>query len=394
MLKKKNNSIPKLNRTVIMLGFVSLFMDSSSEMIHALLPLFFIQNLGLSMSSIGIIEGIAETTALITKTFSGVISDSIGKRKILILAGYSLAALSKPFFAFSSSGIMISFARIADRIGKGIRGAPRDALIADVTPPEIKGKAFGLRQSMDSIGAIIGPVIAFALYTYFSVSIINIFLFAIIPAVFSVGIILFFIKDKKEFHQKQDHDLRKWKNLPRTFWIICLAGFAFTFSRFNEAFLLLRANDIFSENSIIPLTLIIMNVTYALSAYPAGSLSDHLGKFKVATMGIFFLICSNFLLSLNVTPLLYIISISLWGLHMGFTQGVFSALISNTVQRNFQGTAFGIYAFFTGAALLLSGITGGLIWENFGSVPVFQLGVLAGSSSLIFFIPFFFTIDP
>jgi len=373
-------------RSVIILGFVSLFMDVSSEMIHSLLPVFMVSVLGASAMAVGVIEGIAEATASITKIFSGVISDWIGKRKPLVLIGYSMAAFTKPLFPLAHSITAVLVARFIDRIGKGIRGAPRDALIADVVTKEQHGAAFGLRQSMDTAGAFIGPILALALMFLTSDNYRFVFWIAFIPAFVAVLCIVFGVQEpeQKSTGAKKPFPIQKSElaKLPKSFWIVVAFAAAFTLARFSEAFLILRASNMGLSAGLMPTIFIIMNIVYAVSAYPIGVLSDRIGRNGLLAVGIFLLIVADILLAFGGNLYWVFAGVVVWGLHMGMTQGLLSALIASAAPADLRGTAFGMYNLLTGIVALVASALAGALWTVYGPSETFIAGAVFAGVSL------------
>jgi len=371
VLKNINGRLRQIPSGVWALGFVSLFMDISSEMVHSLLPAFFVSVIGLSYTAVGLIEGVAQAIALIVKMFSGVLSDYLGKRKPLALAGYGLAAITKPVFAIASSAGWIISARFVDRVGKGIRGAPRDALIADITPPEIRGAAYGMRQSLDSAGAFIGPLLALVLMVLLASDIRAVFWVAVIPAVLAVVVLWFGVREPK--HGEDGHVLTKTpiqmsavKRLSKAYWVTVAIGSVMMLAGFSEAFLVLRAQQIGLQLSLIPLVFIIMNVVYTLSAYPAGLLSDSLGRPGPIVCGFITLIAADLILGFATGVWPVLLGVVLWGLYMGLTQGVLTAMVSDTAPNSLRGTAFGVFNLISGIALLLASALAGVLWDQLG----------------------------
>jgi MFS family permease len=364
-------------RTVWTLGFVSLFMDISSEMVHSLMPLFLVTILGASAIRVGFIEGVAESTAMIVKIFSGTLSDWLGKRKALALIGYSLGAATKPLFALAATVNMVFAARFLDRIGKGIRGAPRDALIADVTRPEIRGAAYGLRQSLDTVGALLGPVLAMVLMKTMGGNFRGIFWIAAVPGFIAVALLALFVKEPetKEIKQaKLPIHLSAIQELHSGFWLVVLFGALLSLARFSEAFLILRGPSvgILPENA--PLLMVIMNLVYVLTAYPVGHLSDRLGRGGLLGLGITTLVCADIVLARAHNPWQAIFGVTLWGLQMGLTQGVLSAMVADHAPGNLRGTAFGLFNLASGVATLLASVIAGITWERFGASMTFLTG--------------------
>ncbi|ATP44146.1 MFS transporter [Pseudomonas putida] len=375
--------LPKIPRSVWALGFVSMFMDISSEMIHALLPLYMVTVLGTSVVAVGFIEGIAEATASITKVFSGALSDRLGKRKLLAVVGYGLGALTKPVFPLASGLDWLIAARFVDRIGKGIRGAPRDALVADVTPPELRGAAFGLRQALDTVGAFLGPLLAILLMWLTASHFQTVFWVAVIPALVAVGTLVAFVHEPEATATSRPvrsplalHQLRR---LGAGYWRLIALAVVFTLARFSEAFLLLRAQDMGLAALWAPAVLVVMALAYSLSAYPAGVLSDRLGRRGVLMAGLGLLLLADVMLALWPGWAGLALGVVAWGLHLGFTQGVFAALIADSAPANLRGTAFGLFHLLTGVALLVASVVAGLMWDGVGFQATFLLGaVFAG----------------
>lgn len=365
------------------LGFVSLFMDISSEMVHSLLPVFFVSVIGLSYTSVGVIEGVAQAIALITKMFSGALSDILGRRKPLAVVGYGLAALTKPVFALATTAGWVVAARFADRVGKGIRGAPRDALIADITPDEVRGASYGLRQSLDSVGAFVGPLIAMALLALLANDIRAVFWFALIPAAISVLVLIFGVHEP----QRDDGDgkpeaplhYRDVRQLGGPYWVTVSIGAVLTLAGFSEAFLVLRAQDVGLTLALIPLVFIVMNVVYALSAYPAGLLSDRFGRPSLIVAGFVVIIGADVMLALASGIWVVMIGVVLWGLYLGLTQGVLSALVADSAPARLRGTAFGMFNLVSGLAMLLASVIAGWLWDRYGApAPFIASAVFAG----------------
>ena len=378
----------ELPRGVVMLGWVSLTMDISSEMIHALLPLFLVTVLGASALSVGVIEGIAEATAAVAKMFSGAISDWLGRRKPLLLLGYGLAALTKPLFPLASGLGEVLTARFIDRIGKGIRGAPRDALIADITPPTLLGAAYGLRQSMDTVGAFAGPLLALALMAVTLNNFRLVFWIAVIPAFICVAIIAFGVREDPPAQPRPSVTRRfpihhsDIARLPRLFWRITALGAVLTLARFSEAFLLLRADNVGLAVTWVPAILVVMNVVYAASAYPFGALSDKINRKGLLAGGIALLIAADVTLALASNAWIVCAGAALWGLHMGATQGIITAIVADTAPEDLRGTAFGLFNLVTGVAVLAASVIAGGLWTLFGPAMTFYAGALFSAVAL------------
>ena len=372
-------TLSRIPKGVWVLGGVSLLMDVSSEMIHSLLPLFMATTLGASVIVIGIIEGVAEATALILKVFSGVISDYVGKRKGLALLGYGLGALSKPLFAIAPTSGVVFSARMIDRVGKGIRGAPRDALVADVTPPEIRGAAYGLRQSLDTIGAFLGPLLAVALMFLWDNDFQSIFWVAAIPAILSIALLGFGLKEPRTaVVQKRTNPLRRenLKKLSAAYWWVVAIGSIFTLARFSEAFLVLRAQQMAIPLFAIPLVMVAMNLVYSLTAYPFGKLSDSMSHSKMLQWGLLVLIAADIVLALSSHWSTLLAGVALWGIHMGMTQGLLAAMVAHTAPPELRGTAFGMFNLMSGIALLLASAGAGVLWEVLGAASTFYAGAI------------------
>jgi MFS family permease len=372
-----------LPRTVWALGFVSLLMDISSETVHALLPLFLTTTLGASVAFVGLIDGIAESTASIAKVFSGYISDRMQRRRPLILIGYGLASLSKPLFALAGSAELVLGARFADRIGKGLRGAPRDALIADVTPAAIRGRAFGLRQSLDTIGAFVGPLLAIALMLLLADDVRAVFWLASIPAMGAVLVVLVWVRDPPRSRHAEARPPVRMAELARLghgFWAVTGIGVVFTLARFSEAFLILRAHELALPIALAPAVLVAMNIVYALGAYPAGVAADRVPPHRLLLAGIVCLIGADLLLAFAGGLAVAFAGILLWGVHMALTQGLFAKLVADHAPPDLRGSAFGAFNLATGLALLVASLGAGLVWDQYGSSTTFLGG--AGFAAL------------
>lgn len=363
---------------VWMLGFVSLFMDVSSEMIHGLLPVFLVTVVGASAVAVGLIEGVAEATASLMKLFSGAWSDRLGRRKPLAVAGYGLAALSKPLFPLADSVLTVFTARMADRIGKGIRGAPRDALVADLTAPAQRGAAYGLRQSLDTVGAFLGPLLAVALMAALANDMRAVFAIAVIPALISVAILVLGVREPARAAVpaagRPRFDRAALRRLPRPFWLLIAATVPFTLARFSEAFLLLRAEALGLAVGLVPLALVVMNLAYALSAYPAGRLSDRVPRARLLAWGCVLLLAANLCLGGGAHLAWVFAGTVLWGLHMGLTEGLIAALVADHAPAPLRGTAFGVLHFVRGVLLLAASALAGVLWSAWGAAATFGAG--------------------
>lgn len=372
------------------LGFVALLMDISSEMIHALLPIYLVTVMGVSVLTVGIIEGIAEATAAIVKIFSGAISDKLGKRKMLAVIGYGLAAFTKPVFPLAATVGWVVAARFIDRIGKGIRGAPRDALMADISPEHLRGASFGLRQSLDTIGAFAGPLLAILLMWLFANNITAVFWFAVIPAFLAMLFMIFGVQepDRPPGLRKVKSPLSRdeLKRLGNGYWSVVAVAVVFTLARFSEAFLLLKAHSVGLPIMLVPAVMVVMNLVYALAAYPAGVLSDNGSRVRVLVVGLSFLVIADLVLALSTGVVGVMIGVALWGLHMGFTQGLLTTMIADEAPAELRGTAFGMYNLLTGLALLAASIIAGALWDWVGPKATFLTGAAFTAVSLIGFV--------
>lgn len=376
----------KIPAGVWVLGFVSLLMDISSEMIHALLPLFLVGTLGVSVLTVGIIEGIAEATALIAKVFSGVLSDHLGRRKLLAVLGYGLGAVTKPVFALATGAGAVVAARFIDRVGKGIRGAPRDALVADITPPAIRGAAFGLRQSLDTVGAFVGPLLATVLMLLWANDIRAVFWVAVIPAVLAVGLLVVGVREPPRSESVRPVNPIRREALARlggAYWCVVAIGAVFTLARFSEAFLVLRAQQVGIAMAWVPLTMVAMNVVYAATAYPFGKLADKMSHTRLLAWGLALLIASDVVLALAGGWGTLLAGVALWGVHMGMTQGLLAAMVADTAPADLRGTAYGFFNLLAGLAMLAASVIAGLLWDRFGSAFTFYAGAVFALVALL-----------
>ena len=371
--------LSQIPRGVWVLGFVSMFMDISSEMIHSLLPLFMVTTLGASALVVGLIEGLAESTALIVKVFSGVLSDYLGKRKGLALLGYGLGALTKPLFAIAPTIGVVLTARLLDRVGKGVRGAPRDALVADITPLHMRGAAFGLRQSLDTLGAFLGPLLAVGLMLLWDNDFRAIFWVAVIPGLMAVALLFFGLR-APERHQsaKRTNPIRR-ENLYRlggSYWWVVGIGAVFTLARFSEAFLVLRAMRSGVPVALVPLVMVAMNVVYASSAYPFGKLSDRMSHTKLLALGLIVLMAADLVLAINNHWGVVLAGVSLWGIHMGMTQGLLATMVAETAPADLRGTGYGVFNLMSGIAMLVASGVAGWLWDHLGASSTFYAGAV------------------
>ncbi len=367
------------------LGFVSMFMDISSEMIHALLPVYLVTVLGASMLAVGVIEGIAEATANITKIFSGALSDWLGRRKPLAIAGYGLAAITKPIFPLATTLGWVVAARFIDRIGKGIRGAPRDALVADIALPDLRGASFGLRQSLDTVGAFLGPLAVMGLMTLTSDNFRFVFWVAAVPAFVSVTILVVAVREPTRHQAPETARLRlsDARRLPRGFWIVTAVATALTLARFSEAFLILRSQSVGLPIALVPAVMVVMNVVYAVAAYPAGVLSDRIGRGGLLAVGVVCLIVADIFLAFGTSVTLIMVGVAFWGLHMALTQGLFASLIADCAPTDLRGSAFGVFNFAGGIAMLVASVVAGGLWDAYGPTATFIAGAGFTAVSLI-----------
>jgi MFS family permease len=377
----------KIPGTVWALGLVSLFMDLSSELVHALLPLYMTGVLGLSMVAVGVVEGIAEATASALKAFSGAISDRLRRRKPLIVLGYALAALSKPLFPLAGSVALVLGARFMDRVGKGIRGAPRDALIADVTAPEQRGAAYGLRQALDTVGAVLGPLAAIGLMVILANDIRAVLWAAVVPAGVAVLVLVAWVREPaREQAPAAASGKLAWRalaHLQRHYWLIVALGAVLTLARFSEAFLLLRGQDLGLALALVPAVLVVMNLVYTAVSFPAGVAADRGGQRKLLFWGLVALIASDVVLGAGATVAAAFFGAALWGVHMGLTQGLLSKLVADAAPADLRGTAFGVFHLVSGAALLAASVLAGWLWGTLGASSTFYAGAAFTALALI-----------
>jgi MFS family permease len=387
------HGIAAIPRGIWALGLVSMFMDISSEMIHALLPVFLVTVLGAGATSVGLIEGVAEAAASITKIFSGTLSDYLGKRKLLAVLGYGLAALTKPLFPLAATPDWVFAARFVDRIGKGIRGAPRDALVGEIAPPHLRGASYGLRQSLDTVGAFAGPLIAVGLMALTADDYRTVFWIAVVPAFLAVALLVFGVEEaprnRPAERPRTPIRARDASGLRGRYWAVVAVSSVFALARFSEAFLVLRAVDVGLAVALVPLVLVAMNVMYALSAYPAGMLSDRMNRWAFLAAGFAVLLVADFVLAASNGIASILVGVALWGLHMGLTQGIFAALVADTTPPELRGTAFGIFNLAAGIAMLLASFLAGVLWDAYGAPATFLLGaaftMLAGLGAALLY---------
>ncbi len=382
MTPPPKSTLRQIPASIWVLGFVSLLMDISSEMIHSLLPLFMVTTLGASAFTVGLVEGLAESTALMVKVFSGALSDYLGKRKGLAVFGYALGALTKPLFAIAPSMGMVLTARLIDRVGKGIRGAPRDALVADIAPAHLRGAAFGLRQSLDTVGAFVGPLLAVGLMLLWANDFRAVFWVAVVPGVLAVVLLLFGVHEPErqagQAATKRTNPITRQnlKRLGKSYWWVVGIGAVFTLARFSEAFLVLRAQQGGMAIALVPLVMVAMNVVYAVTAYPFGKLSDRVSHTKLLAAGLVVLIAADLVLASSNHWAVVLGGVALWGVHMGMTQGLLATMVANTAPADLRGTAYGFFNLMSGLALLLASGLAGLVWDQLGAAYTFYAGAV------------------
>jgi MFS family permease len=387
VLPAKSSALKDIPRGVWALGLVSMFMDISSEMIHALLPIYLVSVLGVSMLTVGFIEGVAEATAMIVKVFSGALSDWLGRRKLLAAIGYGLAAFTKPVFPLATGIEWFVGARFVDRIGKGIRGAPRDALVADIAPEHVRGASFGLRQSLDTIGAFVGPLLAIGLMLLTMNNFTLVFWVAVIPAFIAFALMVFGVEEPAKratvANGKRRLQLSDAKRLPGAFWAVVAIMAVFTLARFSEAFLVLKSQNVGLPIALVPIIMVVMNVVYALVSYPAGALSDRIGRNGILFAGIGLLIVADLILAFGVTVPAVLLGVVFWGLHMGLTQGLLATLVADTAPEDLRGTAFGIFNLAGGVAMLVASVIAGGLWDAYGPRMTFLAGAAFTAIALV-----------
>jgi MFS family permease len=367
----------KIPAAIWVLGFVSLLMDVSSEMVHSLLPMFMVGVLGASTLTVGLIEGLAESTALIVKVFSGTLSDFLGRRKGLAVLGYALGACSKPLFALASSSGLVLGARLIDRVGKGIRGAPRDALVADIAPPDMRGAAIGLRQSLDTVGAFLGPLLAVLLMLLWANDFRAVFWVAVVPGLLAVALLLLGVQEPQRQTSAQRSNPVTRANLARLgvgYWRVVGIGALFTLARFSEAFLVLRAQQTGIGTALVPLIMVAMSGVYAATAYPFGRLSDRMSHNRLLALGLVVLALADGVLAHGNDWTLTLVGVALWGVHMGMTQGLLLTMVADTAPADLRGTAYGFFNLVSGVALLLASAIAGWLWDRHGAAATFYAG--------------------
>lgn len=377
--RHSDGAFGKVPAGIWVLGFVSMFMDISSEMIHGLLPMFLATTLGASTLTIGLIEGLGESTALIVKIFSGAWSDYLGKRKGLALLGYSLGALSKPLFAVAPTASVVLTARLLDRVGKGIRGAPRDALVADMAPPALRGTAFGLRQSLDTVGAFVGPLVGVGLMLLWADDFRAVFRVAIVPGVLAVLLLLFGVREPERHKAAgpvKPIGREGLRRLTASYWWVVGIGMVFTLGRFSEAFLVLRAQQGGIPIALVPLVMVAMNLVYAASAYPFGKLSDRMSHMRLLALGLVVLIAADLVLGSSDHPGVVLLGVALWGVHMGMTQGLLATMVADSAPAELRGTAYGFFSLMSGVAMFVASVVAGSLWDFLGAGMTFHAGAV------------------
>ena len=376
---------PPLPRNVWVLGFVSLLMDLSSEIYHALLPAFVTIVLGLPATALGAIDGIAEAAANFAKLVSGRLSDRSSRRKPWIVAGYGIAALSKPLFPLAGSAAAVMAARFADRIGKGIRGSPRDALIADEAAPAIRGRAFGLRQSLDTLGAMLAPLAAVGLMVLLADNIRAVFWIAAVPALLSFLLAWFALKESEgpRVAGPRPPLFAGFRSIDAPTRRIIAIGFLFTLARFSEAFLILRALDAGVSVTLSPLVLVLFNIGFGVLAFPAGSLSDRVSPKAILAGGMALLIAADLILAQDASLAVLGLGVLLWGAHMALTQGIFARMIADSAPAELRATSFGAFYFASGIATLLASFGAGIIWDRSGASATFIAGAGVAALALV-----------
>jgi MFS family permease len=386
MRSSATSPLHQIPASIWVLGFVSMLMDISSEIIHSLLPVFMVSVLGASALMVGLVEGLGEATALIVKVFSGTLSDYLGKRKVLAVIGYALGACSKPLFALAPNVGIVLTARVLDRVGKGIRGAPRDALVADIAPAQIRGAAFGLRQSLDTIGAFLGPLLAVGLMLLWAKDFRAVFWIAVIPGLLAVVLLIFGVQEPKHPASQKRVNPVRWANLRRLrggYWSVVAVGALFILARFSEAFLILRAQEGGLPVVWIPLVLVTMNVVYALSAYPFGKLSDGMSHGRLLALSLVVLIVADLVLASSNHWTIVFLGVMFWGLHMGMSQGLLATMVADTAPADLRGTAFGVFSLVSGVAMLMASALAGLLWDQLGASFTFGAGAIFCTLALI-----------
>lgn len=348
-------------------------MDSSSELLHSLTPVLLVNVLGASVVSVGLIEGIAEGTASVTKVFAGAISDYFRRRKTLIVLGYALAALTRPLFPLAGSAPVIFAARFLDRMSKASRDAPRDALVADVTAQGQRGAAYGLRVALDSLGSVLGPILAVLLMLFFSGGIRAAMWVAVIPAVLAVIVIAMLVREpeQKQATVREPFDWGKARELPGRYWLIVTVGAIFTAARFSDSFLVLRARDVGLSATYAPMIIVVLSCIYAAGSYPAGAAADRVSPRTLLLVGLSFLIAADLVIGLGHSILPVFVGGALWGCHLALTQGVFSKIVAEFTPSDLRGTGFAIFDLGRGIAFVIANTVAGYWWKASGPSATF-----------------------
>ena len=373
-----------LPRAIVVLGVVSLLTDISSELVHSLLPIYMTAVLGASFVTVGLVEGIAEATASVAKVFSGMLSDRLGNRKWLAVVGYGLSAATKPLFPLATSVASVFTGRFLDRMGKGIRGSPRDALVSEIAPPELRGAAFGLRQALDSVGACVGPLLAIVLMVWWRGDVRAVLWIAVVPALAAVALLAIGVREPDRTAAGQNvPSVTRSARLPRACWMVLAIAFVFSLARFSEAFLILRGQDAGMTAGSAPMVMVVMNVIYAAVAYPAGAAADRIDKRKLLAVGLAILIAADVVLALAVAPRDVLAGAALWGLHMACTQGLLSKMVADSSPDDLRGTAFGLFHLTTGGAMLAASVIAGAVWSRHGAPATFLTGGAFAAAAMI-----------
>lgn len=380
------NTFSQMPKGIWVLGFVSMLMDISSEMIHSVLPMFMVTVLGASALTVGLIEGAAVATALTAKVFAGALSDYIRQRKAWVVAGYTLGALAKPLVALAQTSGLILGAHVLDRVGKGVRGAPRDAMVADIAPPQVRGAAFGLRQSLNAMGSLFGPLLAVVLMLWFANDFRVVFWVAVIPGVLAVVLLVGGVKEPSRTQaQRRANPIRREdvKRLGPAYWWIVAIGTMFTLARFSEVFLILKAQQTGVAMAIVPLVMVAMSLVYATTAYPVSRIANRLSHNRLLALGCLVLVNAHLVLASASGWFSLLLGVGLWGIHLGLTQGLLATLVANAAPPDLRGTAFGLFNLGSGFSMLVGcGLAGGL-WDFLGSSAAFYGGALFGLLALV-----------
>ncbi|MDX9892569.1 MAG: MFS transporter [Bacteroidales bacterium] len=384
----KKDKIFGLKRNPFFTGLTSFFTDTSNKMVYSVMPLFLL-SIGASKTSIALIEGIAESTASLLKALSGYWSDKIGKNKPFMIIGYGITAIITPFFALAKLPIHILFFRFFERIGKGIRTAPRDSLISGSISKSEAGKTFGFQKAMDNSGAIVGPLIAFVLLTIFPLNFTNIFLIATIPAILGVLTIIIFIKEAKvENHNPQKISLKK---LPKNFYFFLVIIFVFTLGNSADALLLVKTSETGINKAYIPFVYMIFNTVSVILAIPIGKLSDKIGREKLIIIGFIIYAIVYYLFGRFNNFSIFILLFILYGVYSAFTDGSQKAMISDIISPDMKGTGFGIYHSVLGITLLPASLIAGLLYDKVNANAPFYFGSIMALLASLLMVIYLFT---